>query len=336
MEGRSVDLSEGEVTIGRSRGCTIPLQDASVSRTHAVLSVQLEKATIRDLGSSNGTYLNGRRIDKEVTLAEGDRLTIGETELVMRVAGPPVVDPAATVQLASLQEPPAPPSRRQTVEAKAPPSVPPPPPAGAETSAEELLGPPQTEIYSEPLGRPDLSMTPAPRGAPETLPAFDEGPGELLSSIEEVEYQTPSPPTVSPAPEPRLLPAAGFWVRLAAYLVDVALIMLVSLGASLVAGGPTGDLGSSLFAVSSWILSFVIPVVGWMRWGTTPGKALFGLYVCTSDGQAGLSFGRAVLRWIGYLASALPLFVGFLMIAFTGGKRGLHDLIAGTYVGRRR
>jgi FHA domain-containing protein len=84
VEGRRVDLRAGEVTIGRSRGCGVVLRDPSVSRGHALLSVGGGRVTLQDLRSSNGTYVNGRRIDAETPLAEGDRVVIGETALYLR------------------------------------------------------------------------------------------------------------------------------------------------------------------------------------------------------------------------------------------------------------
>src|SRR5689334_23596571 len=83
VEGRRVDLRAGAVTIGRSRGCGVVLRDPSVSRTHALLSLSGGRATLQDLRSSNGTYVNGRRIDVDTPLAEGDRVVIGETALYL-------------------------------------------------------------------------------------------------------------------------------------------------------------------------------------------------------------------------------------------------------------
>jgi uncharacterized RDD family membrane protein YckC len=82
-------------------------------------------------------------------------------------------------------------------------------------------------------------------------------------------------------------------------------------------------------------LALLVPVVGWARWGTTPGKRLLRLYVSTVDGQVGVGAGRAVLRWVGYLLSGALFGLGFAMIGVSAAKRGLHDLVAGTYVGRR-
>ncbi len=83
-EGRRIDLREGEVTLGRSRGCGVVLRDPSVSRGHALLSVRQGRVTLQDLRSSNGTYVNGKRLDKETVVEDGDRLVIGETELFLR------------------------------------------------------------------------------------------------------------------------------------------------------------------------------------------------------------------------------------------------------------
>jgi pilus assembly protein CpaF len=83
-EERRIDLREGEVTLGRSRGCGVVLRDPSVSRGHALLSVRQGRVTLQDLRSSNGTYVNGKRLDKETVVEDGDRLVIGETELFLR------------------------------------------------------------------------------------------------------------------------------------------------------------------------------------------------------------------------------------------------------------
>ncbi|HEV7516868.1 MAG TPA: FHA domain-containing protein [Thermoanaerobaculia bacterium] len=83
-EERRIDLREGEITLGRSRGCGVVLRDPSVSRGHALLSMRQGRVTLQDLRSSNGTYVNGKRLDKETVVEEGDRLVIGETELFLR------------------------------------------------------------------------------------------------------------------------------------------------------------------------------------------------------------------------------------------------------------
>lgn len=71
---------EGTSRIGRSEESDIVLNDPSVSRTHAVVEIAAGRATLRDLDSTNGTFLNGRRIRAE-TLRDGDEVQLGNTRL---------------------------------------------------------------------------------------------------------------------------------------------------------------------------------------------------------------------------------------------------------------
>ena len=68
--------------------------------------------------------------------------------------------------------------------------------------------------------------------------------------------------------------------------------------------------------------------------GQTPGKMLLGIAVVRRDG-APAGYGRALLRWIGYWVSALPLGLGFVPAFFTADRRGLHDWMSGTRVVRQ-
>jgi hypothetical protein len=69
---RRFALEEGcELTVGTAAKCTVRLSSADVSRTHALLTFQRGTLTVLDLGSTNGTFLNGRRV-KEAELAPGD------------------------------------------------------------------------------------------------------------------------------------------------------------------------------------------------------------------------------------------------------------------------
>ncbi len=81
-----MELREGETTVGRSRGSGVVVKDPAVSRGHAVVAVRGDRVTVKDLRSSNGTYLNGRRLEAETPMVEGDRLTVGETQAYLRLA----------------------------------------------------------------------------------------------------------------------------------------------------------------------------------------------------------------------------------------------------------
>src|SRR5687768_4641194 len=80
-QGGEFPLAEGqEVVIGRSSELDMVLVEELVSRRHASIRVQGSVLTIEDLGSTNGTFVNGERIQK-ATLKEGDRVLIGTSIL---------------------------------------------------------------------------------------------------------------------------------------------------------------------------------------------------------------------------------------------------------------
>lgn len=81
QEGRILPLLPGEeILIGRMDGLDLVLPEDLVSRRHACIEVDEEGAVLRDLGSTNGTFVNGKRI-REVMLSEGDRILLGATIL---------------------------------------------------------------------------------------------------------------------------------------------------------------------------------------------------------------------------------------------------------------
>lgn len=88
LPGRSVALFEGELNVGRSRGCGIVLADPCISRVHALVTIRAGRVFVQDLRSSNGTFVNGERILEERELGEGDRLAIGNFDLVLRAGAP--------------------------------------------------------------------------------------------------------------------------------------------------------------------------------------------------------------------------------------------------------
>jgi len=71
---------EGTSRIGRSEESEIVLVDPSVSRAHAVLEVDAGRAVVRDVGSTNGTFVNGRRVQTQ-SLRDGDELRFGNTRM---------------------------------------------------------------------------------------------------------------------------------------------------------------------------------------------------------------------------------------------------------------
>jgi len=83
---RVLRLDEGENLVGREPTCAVWLDEAGVSRRHAHLSLKGTDATLEDLGSKNGTWLNDRRLDGPAVLRDGDRLQLGPVTLEFRTS----------------------------------------------------------------------------------------------------------------------------------------------------------------------------------------------------------------------------------------------------------
>ena len=79
---QKLELDDGPVTVGRMDGNTIRVDEPMVSKTHALIFKDNLGWKVEDLGSSNGTWLDGERI-KSARLVAGARLKIGNTEFVL-------------------------------------------------------------------------------------------------------------------------------------------------------------------------------------------------------------------------------------------------------------
>ncbi len=80
LRGRAFALDE-EITLGRAAGCQVPLDDAYASQVHARVFERDGHWYVEDLGSTNGTYLNRRRVAGPMVIKRHDRLQIGNTVL---------------------------------------------------------------------------------------------------------------------------------------------------------------------------------------------------------------------------------------------------------------
>jgi uncharacterized RDD family membrane protein YckC len=117
---------------------------------------------------------------------------------------------------------------------------------------------------------------------------------------------------------------AGFWKRVAAYLLDGLII---------------GVATSFLYFSKPWVASPVSLAVGWLyfslmessQYQATLGKMALGIKVTDMQGNR-VSFGRATGRYFGKIVSGIIIGIGFLMVAFTQKKQGLHDIMANTLV----
>lgn len=73
-----------EMTVGRAPGCSIPVEDNFASQLHARIFLVGRHPYVEDLGSTNGTTVNGQAITQQVPLARGDKIAIGGTVLEVR------------------------------------------------------------------------------------------------------------------------------------------------------------------------------------------------------------------------------------------------------------
>ncbi|MBF0213709.1 MAG: RDD family protein [Magnetococcales bacterium] len=137
----------------------------------------------------------------------------------------------------------------------------------------------------------------------------------------------------------------GFWWRTLAAVIDLilcqALLLVIAFPLGLAMGvSLAGSFARhEIVALTSVVGYLVGSVVHWLwftlgessSWQGSPGKKMLGFKVVDEQGRR-IGFGKANGRYWSKLLSMLLLFVGFIMVAFTERKQGLHDKIAGTFV----
>jgi uncharacterized RDD family membrane protein YckC len=143
------------------------------------------------------------------------------------------------------------------------------------------------------------------------------------------EFPAPAPPPRPGAPPfgaGASGPRASFFHRLAAFLIDFVLVNIV--GAAIQLG-----IDEALGAAVS--LAMAIAYFGFLEGsnsGQTIGKRMLGIRVIDFDTGGPIGFGRAVLRYLGRLVSALPCFLGFLWMLWDKEKQTWHDKFAADVV----
>ena len=185
------------------------------------------------------------------------------------------------------------------------------------------------------------------------------------------QVQTPAPSVPGPqfgglAHPERVWGYAGFWWRVLAWLIDSSILSTATVLVHAAVGGSPLDMirtnpgaghlfnisyttADSVQVVQAWqlhapgwpsLLTLLLPIAYYAllessRWQATVGKRICRLRVTRQDGRR-ISLPRALGRYLGKFVSALILGIGFLMIAWTRRKQGLHDLMADTLVVRLR
>jgi hypothetical protein len=83
QKGRTYSLGE-ELTVGRAAGCQVTLEDNYASQLHARVFTRDGLVMVEDLGSTNGTYLNRRKVTSPMAMKRGDQLQVGMTVMEAR------------------------------------------------------------------------------------------------------------------------------------------------------------------------------------------------------------------------------------------------------------
>ena len=225
-----------------------------------------------------------------------------------------------------------------------------PPPTGPSAA-----GPPQKpedraqEIDALFAGLPDLpGLALSSRQEPQKRAAF-RLPLDTLTPLPPSRGGTASASSMltdeSAPPKLDALPKAGFWIRLAAWIADMVCLFLATIVLAVLVlatiwfgGRLGGEINEQVMALAGYSGAVIVMASGFLYFtlfvgssGQTPGKKLFGLKIVRVNGLE-MTYGRACLRSLCWILSLLLFSIGFLMIAFTRQKRGLHDILAGTRV----
>lgn len=189
------------------------------------------------------------------------------------------------------------------------------------------------------------AIAPAPAPGAAIVPVATAVPAlPVATAVAPVVAYVP-PPAVAARP-----PYGGFWLRAVAYLVDNVILgilftpiflifllpaVLKTINQINAEEPPTELFGAILLMVPFlWIIQWLYEALTTSSsWQGTVGKRVLRLKVTDEAGNR-ISFARATGRFFGKILSRLIMDIGFIMVAFTERKQGLHDLLAGTYVVR--
>jgi uncharacterized RDD family membrane protein YckC len=189
-------------------------------------------------------------------------------------------------------------------------------------------------------------------GSPATM-SVAPPPGGSYPAAAAPRYPPIAGPGYTPVPVLSESCYGGFWIRVAAYLIDhlcvgivltpIALVMVFPAIMKIVQEAqqnrePGPEVIAAMFGALGFY--FIVAIVGqWLyealltssAWQGTIGKRVLRLKV-TDDFGNRISFARATGRFFAKILSGMAMYIGFIMVAFMERKRGLHDVICGTQV----
>ncbi len=190
-ESKQLNFEKDEVTIGRVQGNDVVLPKGNVSKRHCRIMLQSGRFSVEDLKSTNGTYINGRKIAETTSVVGSDKIYVGDFVIKIENAGGEAAVPAGAPEAGSLST--------------ALPRRPPPPPApGRATSSMRAVDDEQMAEIRARGGRSTLPPPPPPRREPtpssaDGLPDLEVGP-PAPSDIDLDDEPLPSRPRLSVPP----------------------------------------------------------------------------------------------------------------------------------------
>jgi uncharacterized RDD family membrane protein YckC len=356
-EGQEIEAGEGAFILGRSKECDLKFMGESVSRKHAKLTILQDRIFIEDIGSSNGSFVNGKLVRGETLVQPEDRIHLGKVVVILKRI-------EESEEFTIIGECPS-------CHAKISPGL------KFCTSCGADLGKVLQPVVSK-LGDSTAELPRQQQQQTKTdEPITDEHKEEAFGGSQLPKPQPPAAPmpvvpiqapVIPSAPVSAEVPPeeqrirmeafkserAGFWIRLLAFLIDEIIISLLMGAICLITivpyfvikgGLSIENLNNPEMVSSPWfyiviglcvILEIIVALFyvlhGPAKKGGTLGKRILGLKIYTIDGQSPIGWSKAILRVLGYMVNNLTMSIGFLLIAFREDKRGLHDLIAGTMV----
>ncbi len=176
-EGKTIPLVGPLFVIGRDEGCHLRPSSDEVSRRHSEIAIGAETATLRDLGSRNGTFLNGRAVAEPAVLKSGDLIKVGPLTFAVSIQGPATAAPA-----------PKPGSGVKSLDE-----------VGHEEVASWLIGDEKHPVPERPSGVYDGETT--------TIAAYKDKEGAAKQTAESATKPVPAPPPPAPAAAAKPAPA---------------------------------------------------------------------------------------------------------------------------------
>jgi pSer/pThr/pTyr-binding forkhead associated (FHA) protein/uncharacterized RDD family membrane protein YckC len=331
---RELALPRAPLLIGRDPSNDLVLPDAMVSRRHAVIEYRGEGWVLRDCQSSNGSLVNGDRVE-ERPLRDGDLVAIGGARLLFRDDEPQADGPGAKV----IPHPSSPRLRCADCGAMLRANdafcrgcgakLAPAPIQARLVCADCGAVVPLPARFCNACGR-ELGQGTAPVPSPPRPASRAAGLFELRPA------PRPRPAGPRPAPPLRRAAAAAFdWGVVGG--VEVLLVSpVLHYWLTLPPAQAVADVRFTPILVSLALLPLAAALAAlyfvhfWGVRGATPGQRLLGLAVVDEDGRGPIGVPRAFLRLLGYTLALAPLGGGFAAALF--GGRALHDRVAATRV----